>query len=197
MTEALYLETAECEEQLKKHGERRLNVSGVLAISGVSRSGYQNWKKRLPSGRELRKHAIKERILDIYHDSHQNYGAPKITEYLRKEGEIIAEKTVGNYMRELGIKAQYIKPHTITTIESDFSDELKNILDEKFNPSQPDAVWCSDITYIWTFEGFAYLTSIMDLYSRKIIAWVLSDTLEAKWVIDEYSAMAEPPNLIK
>lgn len=184
MTEALFLETAACEEQLKERGERRLNVSGVLKILGVSRSGYINWKKRLPSKRELRKRAIKERILEIYHDSHQNYGAPKITECLKKEGEIIAEKTVGNYMRELGIKAQYVKPYTVTTIDSDFSEELKNILDEKFNPAEPDAVWCSDITYIWTFAGFVYLTSIMDLYSRKIIAWVLSDTLEAKWIIE-------------
>ncbi|WP_242843234.1 IS3 family transposase [Kineothrix alysoides] len=61
---------------------------------------------------------------------------------------------------------------------------MKNILEEQFNPEQPDAVWCSDITYIWTFEGFVYLTSIMDLYSRKIISWVLSDTLESKWVIE-------------
>ena len=184
MTEALFLETAACEEQLKEQGKRRLNVSGVLKILGVSRSGYHNWKKRLPSQRELRKQAIKERILEIYHNSHQNYGAPKIAECLRKEGETIAEKTVGNYMRELGIKAQYVKPYTITTIDSNFSEELNNILDERFNPAEPDAVWCSDITYIWTFAGFVYLTSIMDLYSRKIIAWVLSDTLEAKWVIE-------------
>ena len=184
MTEALFLEVAKCEEKLKEQGERRLNVSGVLKILGVSRSGYINWKNKLPSNRELRKHALKERILEIYHDSHQNYGAPKITNCLRKEGETIAEKTVGNYMRELGIKAQYIKPYTVTTINSDFSCQLKNILDENFNPSEPDAVWCSDITYIWTYEGFVYLTSIMDLYSRKIISWVLSDTLEAKWVIE-------------
>ena len=184
MTEALFLEAAECEEQLKEQGERRLNVSGVLKILGVSRSGYINWKKRLPSQRELRKQAIKERILEIYHDSYQNYGAPKITECLKKEGETIVEKTVGNYMRELGIKAQYVKPYTITTIDSDFSEELKNILEEQFNPEEPDAVWCSDITYIWTFAGFVYLTSIMDLYSRKIIAWVLSDTLEARWVTE-------------
>ena len=184
MTEALFLETVECEEQLKKQGGRRLNVSGVLKILGVSRSGYISWKKRLPSQRELRKQAIKERILEIYHESHQNYGAPKITECLKKEGETIAEKTVGNYMRELGIKAQYVKPYTVTTIDSDFSNELENILNEQFNPAEPDAVWCSDITYIWTFAGFVYLTSIMDLYSRKIIAWVLSDTLEAKWIIE-------------
>lgn len=184
MTEALFLETARQERMLKEQGERRLNVSGVLRILGVSRSGYLRWKKRLPSGREKRKQALMGRILAIYEDSHQNYGAPKITECLRKEGVKIAEKTVGNYMRELGIRAQYVKPYAVTTIEPDFSSGLKNILDEKFDPQEPDAVWCSDITYIWTFEGFVYLTSIMDLYSRKIIAWVLSDTLEAKWVVE-------------
>ena len=184
MTEALFLETAHQEEQFKEEGKRRLNVSGVLKTLGVSRSGYYAWKKRLPSDRELRKQKLKEKIVEIYHGSHQNYGAPKITECLKQEGERISEKTVGNYMRELGIKAQYIKPYAVTTTDPDFSSRLKNILDEKFDPEEPDALWCSDITYIWTFEGFVYLTSIMDLFSRKIIAWVLSDTLEAKWVVD-------------
>lgn len=82
----------------------------------------------------------------------------------------------------MGFKAQWIKPYTITTIDSNFSEEYKNILDEKFNPDSPDAVWCSNITYIWTYEEFVYLTSIMDLYSRKIISWVLSDTLETKCI---------------
>lgn len=86
-------------------------------------------------------------------------------------------------MRELGIKAQYVKPYTVTTKDSDFSVELKNILDEKFSPEAPNTVWCTDITYIWTYEGFVYLTSVMDLYSRKIISWVLSTTLESKWVV--------------
>ncbi len=183
MTEALFLETARYEEQLLEEGKRRPNVSGVLRILGVSRSGYLAWKKRLPSNREKRKEQIKERIMEIYQESHQNYGAPKIAECLRREGGKIADKTVGNYMRELGIKAQYVKPYTVTTIEPDLSHRLRNILKEKFNPEEPDAVWCSDITYIWTYEGFVYLTGIMDLYSRKIISWVLSDTLEAKYVV--------------
>ena len=71
------------------------------------------------------------------------------------------------------------QPWTITTKDSDFSTELQNILDEQFNPDRPNAVWCSDITYIWTIDGFVYLTSVMDLFSRKIIAWTLSETLEA------------------
>jgi len=169
---------------LNDEGERRLNVSGVLRVLGVSRNGYYSFRKRLPSDRQKRKEALMEKIMEIYNDSHQNYGAPKITKVLQGEGEKISEKTVGNYMRELGIRAQYVKPYTVTTIDSDFSIELKNILDEEFNPSEPNAVWCSDITYIWTYEGFVYLTSIMDLFSRKIIAWELSTTLEAKWVVE-------------
>lgn len=116
---------------------------------------------------------------EIYDESHQNYGAPKITKELEKAGIHVSEKTIGNYMRDMGIKAQWVKPFTHTTTDSDFSSKLKNILDEKFNPETPNAVWVSDITYIWTFEGFVYLTSIMDLFSRKIISWVLSDTLES------------------
>jgi transposase InsO family protein len=172
------------EDKLNDEGERRLNVSGVLRVLGVSRNGYYSFRKRLPSDRQKRKEALMEKIMEIYNDSHQNYGAPKITKVLQGEGEKISEKTVGNYMRELGIRAQYVKPYTVTTIDSDFSIELKNILDEEFNPSEPNAVWCSDITYIWTYEGFVYLTSIMDLFSRKIIAWELSTTLEAKWVVE-------------
>ena len=86
-------------------------------------------------------------------------------------------------MSELGIKAQYIKPFTVTTTNSNFSSELKNILDENLSPKAPNTVWCTDITYIWTYDGFVYLTSVMNLYSRKIISWVLSSTLESKWVI--------------
>ena len=81
-------------------------------------------------------------------------------------------------MRQMGIRAQWSKPWTITTKDSDFSTELQNILDEQFNPERPNAAWCSDITYIWTIDGFVYLTSIMNLFSRKIIAWTLSETLE-------------------
>lgn len=184
MTQALYQETALREAKSLEHGKHRLNVSRVLKILGVSRSGYNAWKNRKPSAGQLRKQKIKKKIIGIYDDSFQNYGAPKITKVLNDRGEKISEKTVGNYMHELGIKAQYIKPYTVTTINSDFSGTLKNILDEQFNPDEPDAVWVSDITYIWTHKGFVYLTSVMDLYSRKIISWVLSETLEAKWVVE-------------
>lgn len=185
MTQAIYTATAEYVDDIQRSPvKRRVSVSGILKQLGVSRSGYNSWKNRIPSQTQKRRNLLKERILDIYEGSHQNYGAPKITQELKKEGETIAEKTVGTYMRQMGLRAQWVKHYTRTTVDPDFSSRLKNILDKKFNPGSPDSVWVSDITYIWTFEGFVYLTSIMDLYSRKIIAWTLSSTLEAVHVAE-------------
>ena len=107
-------------------------------------------------------------IKGIYDESKQNYGAPKVTKKLREAGKPFLNGTVGKYMKQMGIKAQWVKPWTFTTKDSDFSSKLKNILDEHFNLERLNAVWYSDITYIWTIDGFVYLTSIMDLYSRKI-----------------------------
>ncbi len=196
----------------------------------LSKSGYYEYLKRKPCKQKIRKARITERIKKIYKGSKEIYGAPKITEILKKEGEKISEKYVGNIMRENNIKAHYIKPYTITskeiygapkiteilkkegekisekyvgnimrennikahyikpytitTKDCDFSNKLKNILNRDFNPKAPNQAWCTDITYIWTAdEGFVYLTSIMDLYSRKIIAWTLSKTLEVDEVL--------------
>lgn len=181
MTEAIYLEVAKKGEEFKD--KRRVSVTGMLRFLGVSRSGYLAWLHRLPCNQQKRKQAVKERIQEIYDQSHQNYGAPKIKEVLKSEGETISERTVGTYMRELGIRAQYVRPYTVTTKDSCFSSQLQNILDEQFNPDTPNDVWCTDITYLWTMHGFVYLTSIMDLYSRKIIAWTLSETLDVSCVI--------------
>ena len=149
--------------EASKVTKRRVSISGMLKFLGVSRSGYRAFINRKPSASQKRKDAIKNKIQDIYDASKQNYGAPKITAELRKDGERIAERTVGKYMREMGIRAQWVKPWIATTVDSDFSKELHNVLDEQFNPDRPNAVWCTDITYIWTWDGFVYLTSIMDL----------------------------------
>ena len=103
----------------------------MLKFLGVSRSGYRSFLNRKISSAIQRKEAIKKNIRLIYDASKQNYGAPKITKELRKSGETITERTVGKYMREMGIKAQWIKPFTTTTRDSDFSTELTNILDEQ------------------------------------------------------------------
>ena len=180
--------------ETSKINRRRVSVSGMLKKLGVSRSGYRAFLNHKPSNMQQRKESVKKKIQTIYDDSKQNYGAPKITKELQKSGETISERTVGKYMKEMGIRAQWVKPWTTTTRDSDFSKELHNILNEQFNPDRPNAVWCTDITYIWTRDGFVYLTSIMDLYARKIIAWTLSDNMEVSCVINTINKAKERRN---
>ena len=182
MTENIYRSVKE-KVQEKLERKERVSVTGMLKILGFSKTGYLSFLHRACSKQEQRKQRLKGQIQKVYDESKQIYGAPKITKELQKK-EKISERTVGKYMKEMGIKACWIKPFTITTKDPDLSLTLQNILDEKFNPERPNAVWCSDITYIWTKNGFVYLTSIMDLYSRKIIAWTLSRTLTTDCVID-------------
>lgn len=155
----------------------------MLKILGVSSSGYYDYLKREDSKRKIRKNQLKDEITEIYNESRQIYGAPKITSLLQNKGIVIAEKTVGNYMRELGIKAIWVTPYTRTTIDPDFDIKLKNILNRNFSPIMPNTVWVTDITYIWTVSGFVYLTTVMDLYSRIVVGWHLSDSLSAEGVI--------------
>lgn len=129
------------------------------------------------------KEARKAQIQHVYENSHQLYGAPKITHILQQQGIRIAERTVGVYMKELGIRARWVKPWIATTCHSDFSTQLRNLLQQQFAPVHPNTVWCTDITYIWTQQGFVYLTCIMDLFSRKIIAWTLSRSLAVTAVV--------------
>ena len=180
--------------ETSKIARRRVSVSGMLKKLGVSRSGYRAFLNHKPSNMQQRKESVKKKIKTIYDDSKQNYGAPKITKELQKSGEVISERTVGKYMKEMGIRAQWVKPWTTTTRDTDFSKELHNILNEQFNPDRPNAVWCTDITYIWTRDGFVYLTSIMDLYARKIIAWTLSDNMEVSCVINTINKAKERRN---
>ncbi|MDF9867666.1 putative transposase [Bacilli bacterium PM5-3] len=156
----------------------------MLKVLKLSKSGYYDFLKRKPSPMKLRKENITQLVREIHNDSKQIYGAPKITAILQQNGETLSEKYVGNIMRENKLKAHYIKPKTITTKDCDFASELKNILNRDFNPTKPNSAWCTDITYIWTIEdGFVYLSSVMDLFSRKIIAWTLSRTMEVSEVM--------------
>jgi transposase InsO family protein len=156
----------------------------VLRILELNRSNYYEWKEREPSKQKMRKQEITTLVGQIYYESHEIFGAPKIAGILREMSHVLSTKYVGDIMRENGWRAHYVKPYVITTKNCDFTSKLKNVLNRHFNPDTPNAVWVTDITYVWTKEdGYAYLTSVMDLYSRKIIAWTLSDTMRVEDVL--------------
>lgn len=155
----------------------------MLKHLGVSKSGYYAAIKRSESNQSLKKKAIKTEIITAYNESYQIYGAPKITKVLNDKGIKVAEKTVGNYMREEGIRAIWVSRYVRTTIDPCFDYKLKNILNREFCPERPNTVWVTDITYCYTLSGFVYLTSVMDLYSRRIVGWQVSDSLSTDGVI--------------
>jgi len=175
----------------------QISVSRVLNILGVSTSGFYDYIKREPSKRALHKKEIKTQIQIKYDESKQIYGAPKITEKLKDTGVKIAVKTVSNYMRELDIRAIHRSKWIKTTVDSDFSTNLENLVKREFDTDKPNSLWVTDITYIWTYTGFVYLTSVMDLFSRKIIAWDLSDSLSVDSVVRCIKRAKERRNLDK
>ena len=150
-TEEVYQEV-----DVQHASESRPSIDGMCAYVGISRSGYyqREMRRNHQSPRKLRKKIIQGEIKAIWLKSFCIYGAGKITQELRLKGYKIAERTVGKYMRELGIHAVYLTPWTTTTRNSKFDKQLINILDEQFNPLRPNAVWCIDTTYIPVHDGF-------------------------------------------
>src|SRR5690625_1663438 len=108
------------------------------------------------------------------------YGNPRITKALHRLSDPdyhVCEKTVGRYMAEMGLRAVPKEPYVITTDSNHSLPIYLNLLDRAFNPKIPDRVWVTDITYVWTSEGWLYLATVMDLFSRKIIGWNMDKTL--------------------
>ncbi len=165
--------------------KHRISVYRVLEILGVSRSGYYSFLKRTPSNTEIKRNQVKKVIKEVYKESKEIYGAPKIYQKLIKRGFKTSLRSVSVYMKQMGIKAHYVKKSTKTTTNSDLSSKLTDHVKRNFNVKNPNAIWVTDITYIWTrYDKFVYLTSVMDLYSRKIITWKITDTLEVNCVTE-------------
>lgn len=170
-------------EQTKLSGQD-ISVNRVLRILNLSKSGYYDFTTRTISKTAERRDFIMDNMLDIYDKSNQIFGAAKIHRELLKKNISISERTVTKYMQILGIKAIYVKKQKYSSQKPDITCELKNILNQQFDPENPNEFWCTDITYIPTLNGFVYLTCIMELFSRKIIAWDLSDSLDAHNVVN-------------
>ncbi|WP_280637273.1 IS3 family transposase [Alkalihalobacillus sp. BA299] len=111
------------------------------------------------------------KIRRLFFQYREVYGSPRITKELHKEGITISEKTVGRYMREMGLRAIPEHRFVVTTDSNHNNPIYPNLLKRKFNPEKADRVWVTDITYIWTLQGWLYLATVMDLFSRKIVGW--------------------------
>ena len=151
------------------------------AALSVSRSGYYQWAGVERSLRAESNVELLKQIEQVYREHKGRYGSPRITRQLRQEGVGCSENRVARLMRENELAARRKKafrPRTTLAGERVAPNLIKDL-----EPSAPDQVWVSDITYISTLEGWLYLAVILDLFSRKVVGWKLGETLEAELVV--------------
>lgn len=150
---------------------------------GVSKSGFYQWMIREFPPQKQRKAKLNRQIRAIHKQSKARYGSPKITAILRRDGYVISERTVTRYMKEMGLRSKTVKKYKATTNSKHQLPVFPNLLDQNFTVSQRGEVWVSDITYVPTKAGWLYLATVMDLYSRRIIGWAMSERMTKELVI--------------
>ena len=143
----------------------------MCQVLKVSRSGYYYWMKYPISKRKIEDMELKQKIVIIYYNSRRTYGSPRIHQKLLREGYQVSKKRIERLMQELNICAVAKKKYRATTDSKHTQPVAANSLNRNFRVNKPNHVWVADITYIYTQEGWLYLSTIMDLYSRKIIGW--------------------------
>lgn len=157
-------------------------VKKMCALLNIKRSSYYAWKKRRPSQRELINQILLNHIRRIHKLNRKVYGSPRIHAVLKREGCVCNRKTVARIMRENGIKGQRKAKKVMTTNSKHAYPVAKNLLNRDFQAEKPNQKWVADITYIPTNEGWLYLASVLDLFSRRIIGWSMSNRIDAKLV---------------
>jgi len=148
----------------------------------ASRSGYYAWTSRQPSARFHRRTTLRAAIRQAHEASRRTYGSPRVTAALNQGGVACCVNTVAKIMREDGLAAKIRRRFKVTTDSSHDLPTAPNHLDRCFERSRPNQAWVSDITFIATEEGWLYLATEMDLCSRKIVGWSLSDRLTTELV---------------
>jgi putative transposase len=164
--------------------ERR-NVAKACELLEVSRSAFYDWHQHLPSARQLADDELGERIDAIHKASRGTYGWPRVHRQLRRDGVHVSRKRVARLMRERGLIGRCRRRWTRTTI-SDPEVVAVDLLKRAFGPGtvEVDRVYVGDITYVWTWEGWAYLATVIDLASRRVVGWALADHMRAELVSD-------------
>lgn len=157
-------------------------ISEMCRTLAVSRSGYNDWTTRGPSDRELSDRRLAEEIKAIWACSKETYGAPRVFRWLRAQGFRVSRKRVARIMAENGWYGVSGRVGPKTTITDRKAKAASDLVKRAFNPERPDHTWAGDITYIVTGEGWLYLATVIDLYSRRVIGWSLCDHLRTPLV---------------
>ncbi len=155
----------------------RCSVRLMCRALAVSPSGYYAWAARPESRRTAANRRLVILIRVIHAESRSTYGSPRVHATLQAQGQRIGEHRVARLMRTSAIRAKTVKQWRATTDSAHPYPVVPNTLNRQFAAAHPNQVWAGDITYIWTAEGWLYLAVVLDLYSRRVIAWGMGSRL--------------------
>ena len=158
---------------------------GVLCeVLDVSRSGYYAWANRPESARSIRQGELVSAMREIHGEKFKDsYGSPRMHKELLARGHEVSENTVAELMQAHDLRASTAKKFKHTTDSNHSHPVAKNVLNQEFDKSGPNEAWVSDITYVPTREGWLYLACVVDLYSRKVVGWSMSERMTSSLVI--------------
>jgi putative transposase len=164
-------------------------VSRLCRTLRVTRSGYYAWSVRgrraIASSRQTRHRRLSEQVRLSYLRTRGAYGAPRIAADLNKRGTKVCLNTVAGILRENGLKAKTRRRFVPRTTDSHHPHPVApNLLNRRFEVQRANAVWVGDISYIRTGEGWMYLATVMDLFSRRIVGWRMADHARAELTCD-------------
>lgn len=152
-------------------------VAALCRLLGVSRQGYYAFAARKPSARLEEERELRERLRTLHDDSRGTYGSPRLLAALKAEGKRVSKRRVERAMRSMGLQVRTRRRFRVTTRSNPKHAVAPNTLAREFTAARPNERWVTDISYIWTDEGWCYLATILDLFSRAVVGWALDTTL--------------------
>ncbi|CAE6794863.1 IS3 element protein InsF [Nitrospira defluvii] len=157
--------------------DRRYPIRLMCRALAVSAAGYYAWRIRPESARSVSDRTTLSVIRVIHRESRETYGSPRIWKALVTQGHRIGEHRVARLMRQDGIRAKTVTKWRATTQSQHRFPVAANTLERAFTVEAPNRVWAGDITYVWTLEGWLYLAVLLDLYSRRVVGWAMSQRI--------------------
>jgi putative transposase len=161
-------------------------IEKMAELLGVQRSGYYRWINRKISNKEKEDEDLKNEILKIQKENYYSYGVLRVTKCLSKCGKQINHKRVARIMKKNDLNFRKKKKFKITTDSSHNLEYSENLLNRDFDVKEIDKVWASDITYLWTNEGWVYVCVIIDLCSKRIVGWSLSARIDTTLLLNAF-----------
>ena len=153
-------------------------VAALCRVLAVSASGYYAHQRRSVSQHQARDQNLAKRVCAIHTANRRRYGSPRIHAELKAAGECVGRKRVARLMREQNLAARTRRRFRTTTDSKHSFPIAPNVLDRDFTASAPDQVWVTDITFLWTAQGWLYLAVIIDLFSRRVVGWATSRNVD-------------------